>query len=214
MTTFNTTASTSALGHTNEVADKETSKKLTIDDLIAYEQLNPDEKVELVDGKIVAMAGGTGRHNIIGNRFYLLIEPYLTDGNCGCFAYTSDVRLKINNYTYRYPDFLVDCSGKPVDMYAKKPVLVGEVLSISTENFDKNNKLSEYQRVSSVEEIFLAYQAEKKVVVYRRNTLFQSLRQGSEWSSEVYTKGLIGFKSIDFAVDIDEIYKRVNLNDV
>lgn len=209
MTTFNTTASTSALGHSDEVADKETSKKLTIDDLIAYEQLNPDEKVELVDGKIVAMAGGTGRHNIIGNYFLMLIEPHLLKGGGDCFSYTHDIRVRINDYKYRYPDFLIDCSGKPVNFYAENPVIIGEVLSGSTEDVDKLTKLEEYKSISSVREIFLAYQTEKKVIVYTRKSLVPLF-----WKISEHTNGLIRFKSIDFAVDIDEIYKRVNLNDV
>lgn len=181
---------------------------LGLEDLLAYEKAHPNQKVELVNGQIVPMAGTKGSHNIVANYFFMQIEPYLLKNGGRCFSYTSDVRVRISEHDYRYPDFLVDCSGQPVELYAQNPVLIGEILSQSTQKQDLTVKLEQYKSLASVQEVFIAYQHQKRVIVYTRKSIVPYL-----WTSKQYTDGFIEFKSIGLSVLIDDIYQRIKFDE-
>lgn len=184
-------------------------KKLTLDDLIAYEALHPDERVELVNGQIIPMGGTSGKHNLIANAIWAKIDQYFLDINAKCFCYTADIRVRINKYQYRYPDFVVDCSGRAIELYAENPVIVGEVLSdSSTAKFDKTQKLAEYQSVTAIQEILLIEQSKKHITVYRRQGLIFD-----KWTSQIYEQGEVELQSIGFSIPIEVIYRRINFED-
>lgn len=82
----------------NENLAKAKQKKLTLDDLIVYEELHPDERVELVNGQIIPIGGTSGKHNLIANAIWAKIDQYFLEVNAKCFCYTADIRVRINNY--------------------------------------------------------------------------------------------------------------------
>lgn len=194
---------------THSLADKKNQRKLALEDLIAYEQAHPDERVELVDGQIITMGGTTGKHNLIANVIWAKIDTHFLSVNAKCFCYTADIRVRISKYQYRYPDFVVDCSGKMVELYAENPVLVGEVLSeTSTGKFDKTEKLDEYKSVTAIQEIVLVAQDKKQVTVHRRKGLiFDS------WTVQTYEQGDVELQSIGLTIPIEDIYRRIDFDD-
>lgn len=179
-------------------------KKSLIDEFFAYQRQHPDQKVELVNGQIIPMAGGTARHGALSLRFASKIDSFLEQREPNCRAFGSDFGFKTKPNQIRYPDFLVVCGGNSGDVFTETPVVVGEVLSEdSTAKKDKTTKLAEYKAVISVQEIVLVSQDEKKVVVHRRGKSIFG------WSSVTYTQGMIELESIEFSVAIEDIYNRV-----
>ncbi len=181
--------------------------KLTVDEFLAYLDKNPNERAELIDGQIVAMSGGTSNHSAIAINC-TDIKFFLRQHKPCCFVRNSDFGVQTKKDQVRYPDFSIVCDVKGDDKLSKNPIAVGEVLSDnSTAKFDKNEKLSEYKNVHSIQEIFLISQLKKEVVVYRRGKFFG-------WDKEVYTQGLVEFRCIGHFMPIDEIYADVDFGSV
>lgn len=194
----------------NNLNEKPTAKnhlsKLTIEQFFAYQAKNPNQRIELIDGQIVAMAGGSAGHSKIASRIISRIDDYLEQQHPHCHAFGSDFAIQTKPNQLRYPDFSVVCHVADDAVFSPSPVLVGEVLSEkSTANRDRQEKLQEYKQVASVQEIVLVSQLEKKVIVHRRG------RSIFGWSAVDYTQGKVLFESIEVAIDIDDIYRRLNL---
>ena len=125
---------------------------------------------ELIDGVIVAMAGGSDEHNAIAGRFAMLLGQR---GTGGCRYYTPDQRFWIaSSARARYSDGSIIC-GKPDhpghDAQATaNPVIVVEVLSPSSEGDDDGAKREDFQSLSSLQAYVIASQDQRCVRVYRR----------------------------------------------
>lgn len=108
---------------------------------------------------------------------------------------------------YFYPDVLVDCSdfsGK--DYFTQSPVLLVEVLSKSTQQYDKTLKLKSYLQIESLQEYVLIEQDKAEIEVLRRN-------QG--WQPNYYFLGdTVTFESVGLEASVEEIYDRVQNSDV
>ncbi len=122
---------------------------LTEEDYLAFE-LDADMRHEYVDGQIYAMVGASERHNrIVGNVFFYL-RAEARGGHCGVFA--SDMKLKITQqHSYYYPDVMLVCNSQDNEEYYKQqPCFIAEVLSPSTANTDRREKLLAYQKIPSL----------------------------------------------------------------
>ena len=183
------------------------SAPISIDEFFAYQQQHPNQRIELIDGQIIPMAGGSAGHSKIASRIVSKVDDYLEAQHPHCHAYGSDFAVQTKKNQLRYPDFLVACNVSDTDNYTANPILVGEVLSEkSTANFDKNQKLAEYKELASIQEIVFISQNEKKVTVYRRGGYIFS------WSTSEYTEGEVVFESINFKIAMNDIYKRMNFD--
>jgi Uma2 family endonuclease len=128
-------------------------RKITADEFLRI-QFGSDEKFELVDGVIVSMAGGTRAHARVQARVLTLLARALR--GTGCEAYGSDMAVRTNPVTIRYPDVSVDCLDAPAsdeDLEIGSPRVLIEVLSASTADEDQDQKLKEYQLLPSVDTI-------------------------------------------------------------
>ncbi|MFN6401123.1 MAG: Uma2 family endonuclease, partial [Planctomycetota bacterium] len=100
-------------------------------------------KSEYVDGWIRAMTGASLRHNVVAGNCFLSLGNQLKGSPCR--PYNSDTKLRIDrgqSKRYYYPDVQVVCrSNEPTSVYQDQPVLIIEVLSPSTRNYDLNEKL-------------------------------------------------------------------------
>ena len=161
---------------------------------LAYCEAYPEEKFELIDGEIVAMAGASFNHNLITSNLTALIHPHLGDSNC--FVFASDWKVKVE-YNFYYPDIVVDC-----DPHNHQPRLIVEVLSESTKNVDLSIKLEDYQKIPSLQEYVVVEQNTKIILVFRRK---------DQWKGQIYRNGNIYFESIDLTLSIEDIYRRVVL---
>ena len=128
-----------------------------------YQKMSPEEyleweakqqvRYEYIDGEIFAMIGGTIPHSKIYLNFYRALYPRLSQR--GCEAYVADVKVQANeNSSYFYPDLVVTCH--PDDLKARDfiqhPKVIVEVLSPSTEKYDRGDRFKYYRQIPSLQE--------------------------------------------------------------
>jgi Uma2 family endonuclease len=145
--------------------------QLTAAEYLAWERKQA-VKHEFFHGEVFAMAGGTPRHNALGVSMGAELRAALRSR--GCSVLSSDQRLAFPPHErYVYPDVTVIC-GTPAfppgaDDVITNPSILVEVLSRSTEEYDRGLKWAGYQRISSLTDYLLVAQAEARIEHYRRN---------------------------------------------
>ncbi len=175
----------------------------TLDDYFAIEEMS-DIRHEYFDGEIFAMAGGSRNHNQIAQNLTRAFDPLRARG---CRAYLADVRLKTPGGLYTYPDVI--CS--PAELTADRletvtnPVLIAEVLSASTRDYDRGQKFDLYREIGTLRDYLLVDQHTIEVE-------HRSLVEG-DWRSSRTTDrtGVIRLAGVDLMVSIEEIYQLVDL---
>ena len=141
---------------------------------LAYER-DSGMKHEYDDGAILAMAGGSRRHNALASRVGAAIENARPPG---CVVFQSDQRIRVlATGRATYPDISMVCGSieddpsDPTNTTVTNPVLIVEVLSPTTETTeeeDRGTKWQHYQLLPSLQEYVLVGQAAPRVEVYRR----------------------------------------------
>jgi Uma2 family endonuclease len=143
----------------------------TLKDLFEWLDRDPEARGELIDGQIIMMVGATPRHNIIkGNIFAALRSPMKAKG---CQVFTADVVVRRDDVeTFgAVPDVFVRC-GPLSDQTARAlsdPIAIFEILSPSTEQRDRSQKLLNYQAIPSVQLYVLVRQDEPRIEVWARD---------------------------------------------
>jgi Uma2 family endonuclease len=170
-------------------------------------------KSEYVGGQIYAMSGASREHNLIAGNIFAELHAQLRSQPCE--AYMSDMRVKVSpTGMYTYPDVVVVC-GEPqfedehVDTLLNPTVLI-EVLSPSTEAYDRGEKFAHYRRLTSLTDYLLVSQDKARVEHF--------VRQGNKSSQWVLTEisGLDGellLASIGCKVALGDVYNKVDLTD-
>ena len=136
------------------------------------EEAKGDGRHEFLDGDVFAMAGGTPEHAALAVAVLGEIRNALRGKPCR--VYSSDLRVRIEaTQLTTYPDGSVVCGQletSAADPNAiTNPVLLVEVLSESTEAYDRGAKAAHYRRIPSLREYVLVAQHEPLIEVYRRN---------------------------------------------
>ncbi len=178
----------------------------SIVDYLTYED-ESQEKHEYHDGYIVSMAGGTWNHGVISANTISAINNRLKNKNCT--ASTSDVKVsaqKVNNYYY--PDGLVIC-GKPRFEGNRKdiilnPTLIVEVLSKSTESYDRGEKFAMYRTIPSLQEYVLVSQKTEHIESFFKNE--QGVWQLAEAKG---TEGILPLYSLEIELPLADVYRKV-----
>ena len=163
-------------------------------------------KSEYFDGVVYAMAGGSERHNLIAANIIIALGVQLRDRPCR--VYPSDLKVRVpNSKRFFYPDVSVICgetqfAGEERDVILN-PVLITEVLSESTEAFDRGKKFLSYQQIEPLREYLLVAQDEFVVEHY--------LRREDGW---LYTKasGLdadLVLPALNCRIALSDIYNKV-----
>ncbi len=159
---------------------------------------------EYVAGRVFAMVGGTLGHNRVTLNIASFLNRHVRDSSCT--AYMSDVKVRIEAAdAFYYPDVVVSCERTdPRSLYLESPVLVVEVLSPSTENIDRREKLLNYQKLPSLKEYVLVSADEMQVEVYCRNgdRLAEVVAYGPEDT-------VVNLDSVEARLPIEEIYEGV-----
>jgi Uma2 family endonuclease len=130
--------------------------QLSPEEYLAWER-QQEEKHEYFDGEVYAMSGGSGRHNRLAPRIIAAFEHALGDR---CHVFSSDQRVRTRERRYVYPDVSVVCST-PVfehDDVLVNPAIVVEVLSGTTEQYDRGLKWDGYQSLSSLTDYVMVSQ--------------------------------------------------------
>ncbi len=163
-------------------------------------------KSEYLNGEILAMSGASNAHNLITLDIGTELNIQLREREC--LVYTNDMRVRTSpRGSYFYPDVVVVC-GKPhfednVFDTLLNPVLVMEVLSPSTEVYDKGEKFRHYQELSSLREYILVSQDRVRVEQYR---LTQTQWVQTEFQAR---EDVLPLVSIGCELLLQDIYRRV-----
>ncbi|MDK2412058.1 Uma2 family endonuclease [Dolichospermum sp. LEGE 00246] len=128
------------------------------------------EKHELIDGQVYAMTGGSVNHSRIAIRFTTMVDTHLDASSC--ITGNSGLRVNIvgtNNYTY--PDVSVTCDDhdKTKTQYITYPCLIVEVLSKTTEAYDRGGKFRMYQNNPVLKDYLLVSSTAIEIDLYHKN---------------------------------------------
>jgi len=182
---------------------------LSPDEYLALERKSPIRS-EYLDGDMVAMSGGSREHNLIVTNIVSELRTQLKGRPCE--VYPSDMRVKVDQTgLYTYPDVTVVC-GEPkfedanVDTLMN-PTVIFEVLSDSTESYDRGTKFGHYRKIGSLIEFLLVSQSGHRIEQYVRQ------KEGPWLRSEVRgTTDRIELPSISCSLMLSEVYDRVGKN--
>ena len=185
------------------IAAKEQLPRFTPEEYFAWEE-QQEEKHEYFDGEVYAMSGGTLNHSEIAGNFNRLIGNHLEDSDCRVL--NSDARIKIQrSEKYVYPDVSVTCDERDRDttQYITHPCLIVEVLSPSTEAYDRGKKFKLYRQSPSLIEYVLVNADEIEIDVFRKN-------DRGRWEERSYAAGdLVELESINLTFGIDRVYRGI-----
>jgi Uma2 family endonuclease len=183
----------------------EALKRYTVEEYLALERV-AETKSEFFDGEIFAMAGGSEAHSHIAANLIRRVGNAL-DGR-PCRVYTSDMRVKTPTGLYTYPDASVMC-GKPEFEGDQRdillnPVVIFEVLSPSTEAYDRGRKFQNYREIPSL----MAY-----VLVSQDRKLMEQFARGAvgTWSYTAASTGSLEIPALEITLNVEEIYEHVEV---
>jgi Uma2 family endonuclease len=180
---------------------------ITTAEYLAIER-RADVKSEYFNGEMFAMTGASRRHNVIAGNTYRRIHEQL-DGR-PCEIYMSDMRVKVNSTgLYTYPDLVVVC-GEPRFEDAEVDTLVNpntviEILSDSTEAYDRGRKFEHYRQIESLREYLLIAQDHVHVEQFVRE-------QNERWvlTETDRLESSVVLATIDCPVRLSDIYDRIS----
>ncbi len=188
------------------IAAKEHFPKLTPEEYFVWEEQQL-EKHEYIDGEIYAMGGGSKNHSLIAVRLSSLFFNHL-DGNT-CETGNSDLRLKIpGSHKYTYPDISVTCDERDKNTvnFVTYPCLIVEVLSKSTEAYDRGGKFRLYSQNPVLQDYLLVSSTSIEMDLYHKN-------KTGEWLIKNYREGdIIELESINLSFPIEQVYRSLNLD--
>ena len=143
------------------------SLNMTVEDYLRTEELS-DVRREFVDGQIYAMVGASNAHNVIALNLATLLRQHVRGS--GCRAYISDMKVQIKTTNcFYYPDVMVTCeSFDPKSFYNTAPVFICEVLSPSTAEIDRREKLVAYKQLPSLRDYLVVHQEQQQVELYTK----------------------------------------------
>lgn len=161
---------------------------------------------EYVQGQLVAMAGASKAHVIVTGNLSALLVNHLR--GTGCVSYGTDMKVRLRELRlFYYPDLAVTCDERDRRLsedFILYPKLIIEVLSDSTEAFDRGDKFADYKSIETLEEY---------VLIHQKQVLVEHFQRKSEnlWLPTIYRSGsVVKFASIDFACPIEQIYENLD----
>jgi Uma2 family endonuclease len=164
-------------------------------------------KHEYLDGQVWAMAGGSPDHAAIAMNVGAFLVTALRDRPCRVYSLDLRVRVQATGLA-TYPDLSVVCGSLVTDAEdrsgntAINPILLVEVLSPSTENYDRGEKLSHYKQIPSVREILLIAHEEQRLELWRRTD--------ASWTLKVVAggDGSVQLTSVSCTLALTEVYRN------
>lgn len=176
--------------------------RMTEVEYLAYEQAH-DGKHEYVNGEVVALLGVSDAHDRLQVNAIVALANRLADGPCRVRG--SDLRVRLDETgLYGYPDLTIVC-GEPVfaptqPVTLLNPRVIIEILSETTEEYDRGAKVAHYRHRTTVELILLVDSRRRLIERQQRNP-------DGTWTLSEHTTGTIAV--LEHAIPIDELYARV-----
>jgi Uma2 family endonuclease len=191
------------------MASTETLRRLTEADYLEIERA-AEFKSEFYDGEIFAMAGGTLRHSLIATNLAREFGNRLKGGHC--VPFNSDLRVKIvATGLFTYPDLSVICGPAEfvpgTDDTVINPTVLVEVLSDSTEAYDRGKKFEHYRQLESLREYLLVNQKDPRIEQFLRQP------DGRWLLNEVAgLDGTLGVPSLQITISLAEVFAQLTFS--
>ena len=184
----------------------QTKTLLTPAEYLAIER-SAEYKSEYYAGEMFAMVGASRAHNIVAGNIFAALHRQLADRPCN--AYQNDMRVRVSSTgLYTYPDVAVVCGEESFaddehDVLLN-PVLIIEVLSPSTEAYDRGKKFEHYQQIPSLVEYLLVAQEPYRVEQFARQGAAQWLYSAAQRPEDV-----VSLNSIGCTLTLADVYAKV-----
>ena len=179
-------------------------QRMSVDEWRALERTSHDVKHEYIDGRVYAMSDGSLNHSRIGINTCLALENALLAAGKQCYVYNSDAAARISSKRYTYPDASVTCNEQDQPTEKREiqfPRLIVEVLSESTEAYDRGKKFGYYQACPHIQEYVLIDTEYQAIEVFRRTSQL--------WTYQAYGPAdEIELTSLDIRVSFEAFYRN------
>ena len=185
------------------------TKYYTPEEYLALEETSED-KNEYRQGEIIPMVGATTNHNQIAGNFYRRFP--LNINNQDYYTYMETVRLWLSDYSiYTYPDVMV-IKGQPLyqgnsQSNVINPLIIVEVLSNSTQAYDRGDQFKFYRSLPTFQEYILIEQSSYSVERYYK-------QKDDQWLIDFVTgeNAVLQLVSVDWQISFQDLYQRVNFD--
>ena len=181
---------------------------MSVDEWRELERSSHDVKHEYIDGQVYAMSGGSLAHSRISLNVCNTLEAALETAGKPCFVYNSDAAARLSARRYTYPDASVTRDegdrSTPDKTEVQVPRVIVEVLSDSTEAYDRGRKFGYYRACPHVQEYVLIATKYQLVEVYRR--------MAPRWTYDAYGPGdEVELMSIDVRFPVAALYRNAGV---
>ncbi len=178
----------------------------TPEEYLAFER-DSEQRHEFLNGEVLLMAGASANHNLIVTNMLASLHSQLRQRPC--VVYPGDMRVKVNRTgLYTYPDVSVVCGSPQFEDEQRdtllNPLLLVEVLSPSTESYDRGKKFQHYRTLASVQEYLLVAQDSPRIECYLR-------QENNQWLLDDVTglEAIVELVSIQCRLPLTDVYEKV-----
>lgn len=190
----------------------EVKNKMTAQEYLVRERATLREnggKHEFFNGKLIEMAGASYNHNRIAKNAALSMERQFEQHNTDHEATLSDTKVPsfLKGKNFFYPDVVI-VEGKPIyvdefeDIVANPQILI-EVLSESTESFDRGDKFQAYQKIKYLQEYILISSDKRRIEQFYKD-------ENGDWQTgKVVSEGYLSLKTVPFELIIEDMYRKI-----
>ncbi len=191
------------------IKQEETKKHYSPQEYLAILEAS-ETRVEYLNGEVRFMAGGTFNHSRLASRFQTQLTNSLANKGKGCEVFNSDFQVSIEKHnSYVLPDISVVCGEIEVSdkdqNSAINPILVVEVTSETTKDYDLGRKFFLYRSIKSLKEYVIVSQTEPLVMVHTK-------KQGIDiWQFKNFESldDIIYLESIDVNISMKDLYSNI-----
>jgi len=183
----------------------------TLEEYLELEQSTDEIRYEFYDGEVRAMAGASNEHDKIQSNIHFFLRLKLR--GCKCRAFLADMRVKVPAFPpYRYPDLSVLCGEAKFEYIGKQqmlsnPDLIVEILSPSTEAFDRGSKFTYYKSIESFSEYLFVSTEHPNIAQFIKQT-------DDSWKHLEFNdlNAKVRIESLECEIEMGEIYEDVTFS--
>ena len=182
-----------------------TAEKLlfSAEDFLHWESLQA-EKHEFIQGEVFAMGGARREHVVVAGNVFALLKQHLR--GTPCQPYIADMKLRIEMLdAFFYPDVMVSCheNDRQAEQYLSHPTVIIEVLSDSTEAYDRGAKFAAYRLLPSLKEYMLVDIKAQRLEIFRRT-------DNDDWLLHVCEASENGFlTSLEVNLNLEDVFEGI-----
>lgn len=182
-----------------------TAEKLlfSAEDFLHWESQQP-EKHEFLQGEVFAMGGARREHVVVAGNVFALLKQHLR--GTPCQPYIADMKLRVETLdAFFYPDVMVSChtDDRQAEHYLSHPTVIIEVLSDSTEAYDRGAKFAAYRLLPSLREYVLVDIKAQRLEIFRRT-------DNADWLLHICEAPENGFlNSLEVHLNLADVFEGI-----